>query len=66
MERCARKLNHALKSDWTKDGKTVRITASVGITEAEKRMDFRDLYERVDRALYTAKEQGRDGHYIAE
>lgn len=66
VERCARKLNHALKSDWTKDGKTVRITASVGITEAEKGMDFKDLYERADRALYKAKEQGRDGYYIAE
>lgn len=40
--------------------------ASVGITEAEKGMGFRNLYERADRALYKAKEQGRDGYYIAE
>lgn len=66
MARCAQKLNRALRSDWTKDGKTVHISASVGITAAEKGMHFKELYERADQALYKAKEQGRDGYYIAE
>ena len=66
MERCAGKLNKVLRNDWTKDGKTVHISASVGAAAAEKGMNFKELYERADRALYKAKEQGRDRYHIAE
>lgn len=64
--RCAMKLNKALKTDWTKDGKTVSISASIGITVAEKGLAFKDLYEKADQALYKAKANGRDGYHISD
>lgn len=66
LGRCAGKLNEALRSSWIKDGKTVKISASIGIKTAEKGMGFKELYEKADQALYKAKKQGRDRYCIAD
>lgn len=50
----------------SKDGKNIRVHFSAGITEVvttDGRFD--DIYRRADKALYKAKEQGRDRVIIA-
>ncbi|XKE44306.1 biofilm regulation diguanylate cyclase SiaD [Halomonas organivorans] len=43
-----------------------RVTASVGIAEHRPREDYRDTIRRADRALLSAKRDGRDRLYQAE
>lgn len=54
-------------SDWTWQGQTWRITASFGVAacpETAPRVEL--LREQADRALYTAKREGRDRVSVAE
>lgn len=46
--------------DVTHDDRTIRITASIGIARLEPGEDVPSWVERTDRALYRAKEGGRD------
>jgi two-component system cell cycle response regulator len=41
-------------------GHEVRITMSIGVAALTGSEDIRDYYNRADRALYAAKEQGRN------
>jgi diguanylate cyclase len=60
--RKARKLIEELaRSDWAVDGATkLRFTASMGVAEWQTGNDAAGLIERVDRALYRAKHDGRN------
>jgi diguanylate cyclase (GGDEF)-like protein len=54
----------------TRRGEVPSVTASYGIAESTAASDFEDLLHRADRALFAAKEAGRDcicidGHRIA-
>ena len=40
--------------------KTGRITVSVGVTELKEGDDLNTLFNRVDRAMYLAKERGKN------
>ncbi len=42
------------------EGRSVRITASFGVTQAREADTVKSLYERADRALYMAKQAGKN------
>ncbi|MEK7191846.1 MAG: diguanylate cyclase [Pseudomonadota bacterium] len=42
------------------DGKKLKLTVSLGITQARKGEDLEQLLARVDQALYAAKNSGRN------
>ena len=43
------------------EGNFISVTVSIGVTElAPEDTQTKDLYQRADRALYQAKEQGRN------
>lgn len=64
LEKIAQKLNSILRKSYSKDDKTVTISASIGITVVKEKLSLQDLYEKADSALYRAKEMGRDSYYI--
>ena len=58
-----RELCAALKKTYTKDGKSVTISASFGIAEApEYGTTFEELYEKSDLMLYKVKEDSKNGY----
>lgn len=61
---CARKLNSVLSEKYEKDGKTVWVSASIGIAVTEGETAFQELYERADAMLYEVKREGRNSYRI--
>ena len=58
-----RELCAALKKTYTKDGKSVTISASFGIAEApEYGTTFEELYKKSDLMLYKVKEDSKNGY----
>ncbi len=61
----AKELNDALRFTVEEDGKSISISASIGIAiyphDAE---NYEDLYKKSDKALYYVKEHGKDGYCI--
>jgi len=47
-------------------GEPVTLTLSAGITETRDGDDVESIYERADKALYKAKNSGRDCQFIAD
>lgn len=63
MEPVFRELCDELKRTYTKDGKSVTISASFGIAEAPKYgTAFGELYEKSDLMLYKVKESTKNGY----
>jgi len=60
----ASKLNSVLRRSYGDSVSQVSISASIGITICEKGDDFTAVYNRVDKALYNTKENGRDGYTV--
>lgn len=63
----AEKLRIAIQQtsiDW--EGQTIGVTISLGVTEIEPEDTLLSLKERADKALYKAKESGRDQVQISE
>jgi diguanylate cyclase (GGDEF)-like protein len=58
----ARRIRERVENvDFVWDGKSLHLTVSLGVTQLhEKDTEFADLYGRVDKALYAAKEAGRN------
>lgn len=67
MDKAVRMKDQLLKSEIGVDQTKIKFTVSIGIahypSDAESRVE---LIEKADRALYTAKEQGRDRIIIAQ
>lgn len=51
---------------FAKDGERIRVTASIGVASLEPSEHVKEFIDRADRALYHAKESGRDRWVIAE
>ncbi len=65
FERRIKELNELLCKSYYKDGKNVKISASIGIMMASSDcLNFQELYEKADRALYNVKQSGRNGYQI--
>lgn len=61
----AAELSHALDTECTRDGKTWKMSASIGISVASKEdRDFDTLYEKADQALYRTKQKGKNGYTV--
>ncbi len=58
-----RDLNHLLNQEHSKDGKSVQVSASIGIMLTDSQNStFPSLYEKADQALYQVKENGKNGY----
>jgi diguanylate cyclase (GGDEF)-like protein len=67
MDRAVRMKDQLLKSEVNFDGAKIKFTVSIGIAHYPNDAKTRvDLIEKADRALYIAKEQGRDRIVIAQ
>lgn len=64
--KCAEKINAALSLTYGGEEKEVTVTASIGVAVTRNDSDFRELYERADRALYQVKEEKKNGYMIKE
>lgn len=65
FERRIKELNELLCRNYYKDGKNVKISASIGIMmTASDCLTFQALYEKADHALYNVKQSGRNGYQI--
>lgn len=64
--KCAEKINAALSMTYGGEEKKVTVTASIGVAVTRNDSDFRELYERADRALYQVKEEKKNGYMIKE
>ena len=60
-------LTRFLKEDYTSEGQSVGVTASVGIAVAPfSGSSYDDLFAKADQALYDVKQRGKDGYKISE
>lgn len=65
IEKIAQKLNNTLKKSYSKNDKTVNISASIGIAILKENLSIEELYENADSALYKVKEKGRNSYLIS-
>lgn len=62
MESTFQKLCRELEKSYTKDGKTVKISASFGIVETPKYgTSFHEIYKKSDKMLYEVKRNEKNG-----
>jgi diguanylate cyclase (GGDEF)-like protein/PAS domain S-box-containing protein len=58
-------LRNALDTSYTADGKTISISASIGVAiYPEAGLHYEQLMDRADRALYRVKEQGKNNFML--
>jgi diguanylate cyclase (GGDEF)-like protein len=56
----AEKIRHTIESATFKNGATNFVTASIGVSKINNPADFEASFERADKAVYAAKEGGRN------
>lgn len=65
FEQRIKDLNHLLCKTYYKDGKSIQVSASIGIALTDAGCStFTDLYEKADQALYQVKQADRNGYQI--
>ncbi len=64
IQRCAGKLNAALRRTYGTGERRIDISASIGIAVLTEETGFNELYRLADVALYRVKNSGRDGFYV--
>lgn len=62
----ANELCHKMDTEFVYGNNSVHISVSVGVVSTEGISDYSELYMKVDRALYYAKEHGRNRFCYAE
>lgn len=66
-EKLIKELSDRIRRTYTKDGKNVTLSASIGVTRAPNDgYTFADLYKKADEALYYVKEHNKDGYKYYE
>ena len=66
IHRQARRLNEAVSREIDIDGRSFRVSASIGIASLDGGQSLETLYARADKMLYQAKKGGRGGYRIYE
>lgn len=66
VQAMAEKTNAVLRRSYENDGKSVDISASLGVAILTTQTTFAQLYRLADKALYRAKNQGKDGSCILQ
>jgi diguanylate cyclase (GGDEF)-like protein len=61
----ARKILNAIQDPYIIENKTINITSSIGISIYEEGEEIKSLIKRADKALYKAKESGKNTFSIA-
>ena len=64
VQRCASKLNTALRRTYGTGERRGDISASTGVAVLTEETGFDELYHLADVALYRVKNSGRDGFYV--
>lgn len=65
FKKCAEKINDRLRRTYG-EAETVTVSVSIGIVIQTNEETFSQLYRSADKALYKAKEKGRDGYFILQ
>jgi diguanylate cyclase (GGDEF)-like protein len=65
LDRFGKELCKKMDREYESDGKSVKISVSVGISGTEGIDDYSELYMKADKALYHSKENGRNQYTIA-
>ena len=66
-QRKAAELSRALDMECVKEGKSWKISASIGVSIAPVNgTDFDTLYEKADSALYSTKQKGKNGYSLCQ
>lgn len=61
---CAEKINRVLRCTYGTGTRNVAISASMGVAVWTEESSFEELYQLADKALYMAKDKGRDQYQI--
>ena len=64
IKKIAEKINKALIKKYSKNGKEITISASIGISIVKENMSIKELYKNADKALYNVKYNGRNSYCI--
>lgn len=59
VERISRRMLHAIEETFRVEGRDIHISCSIGLVNWTRQMRSADALGRADKALYTAKNQGR-------
>ncbi len=65
IDRCAQNINQMLSHTYQANGHSVTVTASIGIALREPGMNFQELYQLADSALYEVKRNSKNNYHIA-
>lgn len=65
FKKCAEKINDRLRRTYGEEN-PVTVSVSIGIVIQTNEETFSQLYRSADKALYKAKEKGRDGYFIIQ
>lgn len=64
IEACAQKVNDALYHTYYQEGKSMSVSASIGVAVFKNEATFNALYELADKALYKVKENNKNNYYV--
>ena len=65
LSKLGQELCHKMDKNFEYGGKVAKISVSVGIADTVGVDDYSELYMRADKALYYAKEHGRNQYKLA-
>lgn len=64
IHKIAQKLNSSLIKTYTRNGKSITISCSIGISIINTEFSFKRAYKNADKALYHVKYNGRNSYFI--
>lgn len=64
IENCSKRIINGMKEVAKKQNKTISVSIGVAMCNSEEKVDFTELYNRADKALYHRKHNGKNGYTI--